>query len=151
MVGPWPNTGSIQDEYVSEKLRCDIDSGAMRVVKRSNGGDIFCTTCSQQHSFSANGHSQIILGRLFPSVDNWHTAQRALREEMLEYREMMCQFVVQAKFELGLLDKDAMVVCLTDLEQQLTDFRQEQARYDGQPWYRKLMRRTPSTPVSDSP
>ena len=138
VVAPWPNAGVILDEFISKRLRCDIDGGLVRVRKMERGGDIFCVSCDQVHTFTEDSHSQTILGKLFPSIENWHTADEDLRNEMIAYRQMTGRFSIDARLELGLVTAEEATEGHREFDKTIAQFHDEQARHDSRPWYKKL-------------
>ncbi len=140
VMAPWPNAGLVLDEYISDRLRCDIDGGLVRVRKMEHGGDIACVSCDQVHTFNEDRHTQIVMGKLFPTIGNWHTADTDLRNEMIAYRQMTGRFSIVARLELGLITAEEATEGHREFDKTIAQFHDDQARYDSRPWYKKLLR-----------
>lgn len=138
VMAPWPNTGLILDESISDRLRCDIDGGLVRVRKMESGGDISCVSCDQVHTFTEDRHTQIVMGKLFPSIGNWHTADEDLRNEMLAYHKSTRRFSIDARLELGLITAEQAIEISNEVDEAIVQFHDDQARFDSRPWYKKL-------------
>ena len=140
VIAPWPNAGVLQDEYISDRLRCDIDGGLVRVRKMESGGDISCVSCSQVHTFTEDRRTQIVIGKLFPSIENWHAADEELRRDMLTYYEAQDKFIIDGRLELDLITAEEATEMTNELADKIDQFNADQARYDSRPWYKKLRR-----------
>ncbi len=142
IIAPWPNVGPTED--FDSDLPCDICGTLMRCARGSDGGSFVCPSesCSQSYTFDPDGHSKVILGKMFPSLPRGaQDMSTDMRQELADYRSAEGVFLNRARVILGMIDQAEYDRLHQVDEDGLRDYWAELATLDAEadkPWFRRL-------------